>query len=91
MFKITGGKGFHMTFANGWTVSVQFGPGNYCENRNMAITVEQEQFAGKKGSINAEIAAWNADGNWHDFGDDTVRGWCSTDDVADFIHMIASK
>ena len=106
MFKITGGKGFQMTFANGWTVSVQFGPGNYCENRNinMMITAEQEQFAGKKaiagnkGSIDAEIAAWDKDGNWHNFGDDrrqfgdtAVKGWCSTDEVANFIHMIASK
>ena len=26
------GKGFHMTFANGKTISVQFGRGNYCDN-----------------------------------------------------------
>ncbi len=25
-FRITGKKGFHVTFENGWTVSVQFGP-----------------------------------------------------------------
>ena len=29
MFKITDGKGFHITFKNGVTVSVQFGYGNY--------------------------------------------------------------
>lgn len=28
------GRGFHMTFENGLTVSVQFGPGNYCENHD---------------------------------------------------------
>lgn len=33
MFRITDGRGFHVTFANGWTVSVQFGPYNYCSNR----------------------------------------------------------
>ena len=32
MFKITEGKGFHITFANGYTVSVQFGPDNYCDH-----------------------------------------------------------
>ena len=26
-------KGFRMTFPNGWTVSVQWGPGNYCEKK----------------------------------------------------------
>lgn len=31
-FSITGGKGFHVSFENGWTVSVQFGGGNYCEH-----------------------------------------------------------
>jgi hypothetical protein len=23
-------KGFHIKFPNGWTISTQFGPGNYC-------------------------------------------------------------
>jgi hypothetical protein len=32
MFKITHKKGFHITFENDYTVSVQFGPGNYCDN-----------------------------------------------------------
>ena len=27
------GKGFHYTLANGYTLSVAFGPGNYCSNR----------------------------------------------------------
>lgn len=31
-FKITSGKGFHITFDNGYTVSVQFGPYSYCDH-----------------------------------------------------------
>ena len=31
-FKAIKSKGFQMEFANGWTVSVQFGLYNYCEN-----------------------------------------------------------
>jgi hypothetical protein len=31
-FKSTENKGFQMTFENGWTISVQFGYGNYCDN-----------------------------------------------------------
>lgn len=30
--RITGGKGFGMSFDNGWAVSVQFGYGNYADN-----------------------------------------------------------
>lgn len=32
MFKITGNRGFHITFPNGITLSTQFGWGNYCNN-----------------------------------------------------------
>ena len=31
-FRITGGKGFQLDLPNGVTVSVQFGPGNYCDS-----------------------------------------------------------
>lgn len=96
MFKITSGKGFQMTFANGWTVSVQFGPGNYCENRSMLFDTEfspseSDRLAGAKGSIDAEIAAWDKDGTWYNFGTDTVKGWVTPDMVAAFIREISLK
>lgn len=56
-FSITAGKGFHMTFSNGITISVQWGPGNYCDNRHM--TYHEEKEAGEKGSDTAEIAIWS--------------------------------
>lgn len=34
MFKITSGRGFHITFPNGIILSTQFGYGNYCDNYN---------------------------------------------------------
>jgi len=37
MFKITDGKGFHMRFSNGYTLSVQFGFGNYCNCKNYEL------------------------------------------------------
>lgn len=61
MFKITGKKGFHITFKNGYTVSVQFGPGNYCDNYNRQIGYDDEQ-CGKDGSSNAECAVWGPAG-----------------------------
>jgi len=35
MLKSTENKGFHLTFQNGYTISVQFGRGNYCMNNMM--------------------------------------------------------
>ena len=32
MIRITDGKGFIMTFPNGWEISVQIDPGNYSDN-----------------------------------------------------------
>ena len=83
-FLITAGKGFQLTFENGWTVSVQFGKHNYCENRE---SLSREVV--KKGeSQDAEIAAFPEEGLWYDFGSDTVKGYCSADEVAQFIAMI---
>jgi hypothetical protein len=60
--KITNKKGFHITFENGYTVSVQFGPGNYCDNYNRAIGKDDEE-CGMEGCANAECAIWAKDGN----------------------------
>jgi hypothetical protein len=60
-FRITGNKGFQITFSNQVTVSVQFGPGNYCQNYTKIFapggsiggTGESEE------SSDAEIAIWD--------------------------------
>lgn len=84
MFKVmknTFANGFHMTFANGWTVSVQFGKNNYISDRE-----------NDGESYDAEIAAWDESGEWYTFqNDDHVSGWNKPDDVAAFIAMIAAK
>jgi hypothetical protein len=41
-------NGFKMTFTNGNTISVMFGPYTYSDS----------------GETTAEVAAWNKDGNW---------------------------
>ncbi len=64
-FKITGGKGFHLTFPNGVTVSVQFGPDNYCDNYDKDI-LDWSMSKGK-GTIEsntAEVAMWNKKETW---------------------------
>jgi hypothetical protein len=60
-FYICDGKGFHIKFENGWTISVQFGPGNYCDNYDMRIGNAEEK-AGKKGSTTAECAVISPEG-----------------------------
>lgn len=89
-FSISQGKGFQMTFANGWTVSVQFGYGNYCENRSYDRTDFDPGVKPKGESKDAEIAAWDASGTWYDFEHDQVKGWCSADEVAAFITKVAA-
>lgn len=75
-------SGFQMTFENGNTISVQFGFGNYCENRNES----------KSTSKSSEIAIWNEHtGKWFDFGGDTVKGWCNADEVAKWVNFAANN
>ena len=53
-------KGFHIRFTNGWTVSVQFGSGNYCDNYNLSF----EDYGKKSAeSDNAEVWCWDEEGN----------------------------
>jgi hypothetical protein len=87
MFDITLNKGFHMTFDNGWTASVQWGGGNYCSNRNL------EQFGGPVPASNtAEVAAWHTDGRRYrgkGWSDD-LKGWCSPEEVAAFLYVVSN-
>jgi len=88
MFVSTGNKGFQMVFENGWTISVQFGYGNYCDNNHHP---EGFDFAKKTEivkSSDAEIAIWDKDGEWFDFGGDTIKGYCTADEVADWIEKV---
>lgn len=91
IFRITGGKGFHVTFENGWTVSVQFGPGNYCDHYNRSIMHEAEK-CGAEGSSTAEVAAWAVPGTMHQFDDgDTVQGRQTPAQVLTLMNWAASQ
>jgi|688.fasta_scaffold929499_2 hypothetical protein len=68
-------NGFHITFKNGCTVSVQFGKGNYSDG----------------GETTAEVAAWDQDGKWIKLSNtDDVRGWCSPDEVLEIMNQVAN-
>jgi hypothetical protein len=91
MMKITGQKGFHITFANGYTVSVQFGPGNYGDNYDMRIGAD-EQRAGEQGSARAECAVWKDGGDLLEgpgFNGDTVVGYIDANRVLELMKWAA--
>ena len=92
MFRATG-AGFQVTFDNGWTISVQWGPGGYCDNRMKSLDMEVD---GMK-SRNAEIAAWNEDDIWWDFGTQSpvedgtsIQGYVKPDELIGYIQEISS-
>ena len=70
-------QGFKMTFANGYTVSVQFGSSNYCD----------------KDQSTAEVGAWNeVTGEWVKLSEhDDVKGYCSPEEVLEIMNQIANK
>ena len=102
-FRITQGKGFHITFENGYTVSVQFGWGNYCEKRDMAdlsflkggtdAVRERDRKHGVDGCANAETAVWGPDGDMIRRGDngDEVQGWQTPADVLRLLNWAAEQ
>lgn len=74
-FRITSNKGFHITFSNGMTVSVQFGRANYCQNYDSGFSE-----SAMVSCPDAEVAIWNSDSLWMT---DTVLG--NGDDVVGYV------
>ena len=89
MFKACSNKGFSIKFENGNTVSVQWGPQNYCDARgeDFLAPMRVESW----GSETAEVAAWDCNGNYHHFDPNSVEGWLTGDQVAEFINFVANN
>jgi hypothetical protein len=71
-------RGFKYTLTNGYTLSVAFGPGNYCDNRSLPFDTDESWYE----SSNFEVAVFEPNGNAVDLvrtGDnewtDQVIGW----------------
>ncbi len=92
-FKITSKKGFHITFENGWTVSVQFGPGNYCDNYDRFRIGEEDEEAGEAGSSTAECAVWGPDGEMVEYPGwgETVSNRSSAEEVLELLKWAANQ
>jgi hypothetical protein len=87
MFDITMNKGFHMKFDNGFSVSVQWGSGNYCSNRASSVKFGDPVPA----STTAEVAAFDPAGNLIHLseGDGFVMGYMSADRVLAFMNAVS--
>jgi len=93
-FKVMGNHGFHVTFENGLTVSVQFGGGNYCANHNDFELLGHELERQIVESFDAEIAIWERGGQWitKEFkGNGDVLGWQSPSDVLEALNWAAKR
>ena len=66
MFVSSGNINFSLTFANGNTVSVGFGPGHRC-SRYLTAPLNEPMKTYNWESITAEIAAWNDEQQMHYF------------------------
>lgn len=88
-FNVVNDKGFQLTFSNGCTVSVMFGSGNYCEKRDYPIH-QSAGYLGSHSSANAEIAIWDKNDRWFDFGGDTIKGFVSPDKVAKVLELVST-
>jgi hypothetical protein len=92
MFNINSEKGFQITFENGWTVSVQFGPGNYCHNQDHEMGPTKLNYdKAKPDCPNAEVAAFASHDHWYTFSkdkNDTVKGWVTPEELVEFLQMV---
>ena len=90
MITLTKNRGFQLTFDN-LTISVQIGIHNYCERRNTLPELDPELRSDSVKSNNAEIAIWDKEGNWFNFGNDEVKGWVETKEIAKWIDAISKS
>lgn len=80
-----GETGFRVTFNNGFVVSVQWGFGNYCENRrNMEGTTSKD----------AEVAVLDPAGGFVPLMDqgyvDDIAGWVSPEECANLMNIVSN-
>ena len=87
-FQITNHKGFRMGFDNGFEISVQWGPGNYCERKDEDFDKPQEERFWE--SRTAEIAIFDSkDDSMITLSENNVDGWLTPDKVAKVITMVS--
>lgn len=80
--------GCHVTFPNGWAVSIQWGSGNYGSNYDAPI--DRSTRVPDASSAEVAVVAPGDHGDlvrWKD--GDTVQGWCSMERVQRLLDLVA--
>jgi hypothetical protein len=88
MFRICYQQGFHITFKNGYKVSVQFGAGNYCDNYNLSVIDNYDKPVPP--SSTAETALIDPNGDFVEYKGDMVQGRQTPEDVLELMNYAAS-
>ena len=83
-FRTCANKGFHLKFENGWTVSVQFGGGNYCENYDLFRVLSDDK--PDLESATCEMLAWKGD---KQYPKDDVKGHVGIKEALKFINKVS--
>ena len=89
-FAITRHKGIRLRFDNGWAISVQWGPGNYCCRQDAPF--DSPKHCEVWESLDAEIAIFTPDGEFFEGigGGDDVVGWVDANTVVWVMNKLAS-
>lgn len=75
------GKGMIMSFPNGYEVSIQFGIGNYCDNRFADKLIAYK-------SSTCETAIFKPNGRILKYKGESVQGWQTAEEVAELIEYV---
>ena len=86
MFEVTGNKGVHIKFPNGYSISIQWGAVNYCGNRSRDI----EYGKPVPPSSTAETAIKDPFGNFFKYKGDDVQGYQTVTEVLETMNYVAS-
>jgi hypothetical protein len=79
-------SGFQIDFDNGLTISVQFGGGAYCDNRNSSVDATTGNYDFCR---NAEIAVFDSKGKFVPISEhDDAAGHVDINHVLDFIGVV---
>jgi len=73
------GHGCRLGFKNGSYMTIQWHEGAYCSNRFHYLEKDSSF------SPDAQISIYTAEGEWYNFGGDTVAGWQPIRTVVDYI------
>ena len=86
MFRINDNKGFSITFDNGYTVSVQFGPANYGSNYDLGF----DSYGKPMSATTVETALLDPSGNFVAYQGEDVQGYVNADSVLELLNYAKS-